>query len=91
MEIRESDMVFSFRDGVSAVKYDDEPFYRKRYNIAEGTKGVDIVADCDTAMYLIEIKNCEGTAENQDAWRRHFSGIKSMETLATEVALKCME
>ena len=88
MEIRESDMLFSFRDGVAAVKYDDEPFYRKRYNIAEGTKGVDIVADCDTVMYLIEIKNCEGTAENQDAWRRHYTGTKSMETLATDVALK---
>ena len=88
MEIRESDMLFSFRDGVAAVKYDDEPFYRKRYNKAEGTKGVDIVADCDAVMYLIEIKNCEGTAENQDAWRRRYSGTKNMETLASEVALK---
>lgn len=88
MEIRESDMLFSFRDGVTAVKYDDEPFYKKQYNVAEGTKGVDIVADCDTVMYFIEIKNCEGTAENQDTWRRHYSGTKNMDTLATEVALK---
>ena len=39
-------------------------------------------------MYFIEIKNCEGTAENQDAWRRHYSGTKNMNTLASEVALK---
>ena len=41
-----------------------------------------------TAMYFIEIKNCEGTAKNQDAWRRRYSGTKNMDTLATEVALK---
>ena len=88
MEIPESDMLFSFREGVMAVKYDDEPFYRNQYNAVEGAKGVDIIAACDTAMYLIEIKNCTGTAENQDTWRRHFSGSQNMNTLATEVALK---
>ena len=88
MEIRESELLFSFREGVKAVKYDDEVFYRKRYNVVAGTKGVDIIADCNTAMYLIEIKNCKGTAGNQDTWRRHYSCSKNMDTLATEVALK---
>ena len=39
-------------------------------------------------MYFIEVKNCEGTAENRDAWSRHYSGSRNMDTLAEEVALK---
>ena len=88
MEIRESDMLFSFHDGFNAIKFDDELFYRENYNAASGTKGIDIIADGSTALYFIEIKNCEGTAENQDAWRRRFIGTRNMDTLAEEIALK---
>lgn len=88
MEIQESDMLFSFREDVVAVKYDDGQFYRNLYNVADGTKGVDIIADCNTAMYFIEIKNCEGTAKSRDAWRKRYAGTKNMDTLATEVAQK---
>lgn len=88
MEINESDLHFTFRDGVTAIKYDDEPFYRKLYNAIDGSKGVDIIADGNNDIYIIEIKNCEGTAENQDSWRRHYSGTNNMETFAEEIAQK---
>jgi len=88
MEICESKLLFSFREDVMAVKFDDEPFYKDLYNVAEGTKGIDIIADGQRALFLIEIKNCEGTAENQDAWRRRYSGTRNMNTLAEEIALK---
>lgn len=88
MEIRESDMLFSFHDDVAVVKYDDMPFYRKSYNALEGSKGVDIIADSAFALYFVEVKNCEGSAENQDAWRRHYAGTRNMDALASEVASK---
>lgn len=88
MEIRESDMLFSFHDDVAAIKYDDTAFYRKSYNALEGSKGVDIIADSDFALYFVEVKNCEGSAERQDAWRRRYSGSRNMEDLASEVASK---
>ena len=88
MEICESGMVFSFREGILAVKYDDCPFYRKRYNAIDGGKGMDILASEQSAIYFIEVKNCEGTAENQDKWRRQYSGTRNMNTLASEIAGK---
>ena len=88
MEICESNMLFSFHDGVSAIKYDDQEFYRVSYNVMECSKGVDIIADSERALYFIEVKNCEGTAENQDKWRRHYAGTRNMDTLASEIALK---
>ena len=88
MEICESDMLFSFHDDVAAIKYDDTTFYRKSYNAVEGSKGVDIIADSAYALYFVEVKNCEGSAESQDAWRRRYSGSRNMDDLASEVASK---
>ena len=88
MEIRESDMLFSFHEDVAAIKYDDTTFYRERYNAIEGSKGVDIIADSAYALYFVEVKNCEGSAESQDAWRRRYSGSRNMDDLASEIASK---
>ena len=88
MEIYESGMIFSFQDGIEAVKYDDHPFYSQHYNHIDGGKGVDILAAGDSSVLFIEVKNCTGTAENQDKWRRQYSGTKNMDTLASEIAGK---
>lgn len=88
MEITESGIKFSFPEDFTAVKFDDTNFYRQRYLNVEGGKGVDVIADSDDALYIIEVKNCSDTAENQDAWRRHFSGTRNMDTFATEITQK---
>lgn len=88
MVIQENRLEFSFRDGTQAIKYDDTPFYRQRYERLPGAKGVDILAVSPTVFYIIEVKDCSDTAQNQDKWRRSFSQELGMNTLAEEIALK---
>ena len=57
VEICESDMLFRFQPGIRAVKYDDSPFYRGRYQRIPNGKGMDIVASADNAMYFMNTKN----------------------------------
>lgn len=85
MVIQENRLEFSFREGVQAVKYDDTDFYRKKYQILPGSKGVDILAVSPSAFWIIEVKDCSDTAQNQDKWRRSYEG---MESLSEEIALK---
>lgn len=88
MVIQENRLEFSFREGVQAVKYDDTDFYREKYQILSGSKGVDILAVSPSAFWIIEVKDCSDTAQNQDKWRRSFSETKGMESLSEEIALK---
>ena len=60
MEINESNLTFSFADGTTVIKFDNTDFYRKVFNKLPGSKGVDIIADSNDMLQLIEIKNCTG-------------------------------
>lgn len=88
MVIQERRLEFLFKDGTEAIKYDDTSFYRSYYEKLPGAKGVDILAVSPTFFYIIEVKDCSDTAENQDKWRRSFSKDLGMNTLAEEIALK---
>ena len=66
--ISESGLTFSFTNINEAVKFDDLDFYRNQYNALPGSKGVDIIADSDDWIQLIEIKNCKGH-EAENMWR----------------------
>lgn len=56
MKISEGNLVFSFDSEYTAIKFDDRPFYREYFNNMPGGKGVDIIADSDDIIHLIEIK-----------------------------------
>lgn len=67
--IEESGLKFQFDDEqYSAVKFDEMPFYRDRFNKLPGGKGVDIIANSKEILQLIEIKNCIGH-EVDNIWR----------------------
>lgn len=68
MKISEGNLVFSFDSEYTAIKFDDRPFYREYFNNMPGGKGVDIIADSDDIIHLIEIKNCLGH-EQENRWR----------------------
>lgn len=88
MEIIENRLRFVFPDNVHCRKYDDTDFYRQLYEKMSEAKGVDIVASSSDCCYIIEVKDCSDTAENQDKWRRAYSGERNMDSLAQEIALK---
>lgn len=66
--IEESGLRFEFGEDVQAVKFDDQPFYRRAFNKLPEAKGVDILADSKEIIQLIEIKNCSGH-ERENMWR----------------------
>lgn len=88
MDIQESRLNFIFPDEANVVKFDDTRFYRERYERFSGAKGVDILASTASTSYIIEVKDCSNTARNQDKWRRSYSSVQGMDTLADEIASK---
>ena len=75
MEINESNLTFSFADGTTVIKFDNTDFYRKVFNKLPGSKGVDIIADSNDMLQLIEIKNCTGH-ESENRWRISIDNSK---------------
>ena len=57
-QISESGLSFSFLDNVDVKKFDDTKFYRSYYNNLPNCKGVDIIANSDKILQIIEVKNC---------------------------------
>lgn len=74
-EIEESNLLFSFDDSYDVIKLDDKAFYRRYFNSMPGAKGVDIVADSDEIIHLVEIKNCLGH-EAENRWRISIDNSK---------------
>ena len=86
MTISEGDLSFHFGEECSAVKFDDDEFYRKTFSALPHSKGVDIVAMCVDSVSLIEVKDFRGhEAENR---RRILPNSKNSDTLDAEVSLK---
>lgn len=96
--IEESGLRFVFGEEVRAIKFDEDPFYRRVFNKLPGAKGVDILADSKEILQFIEIKNCLGH-ERENMWRTSVNNrriesaprdidIESRESLDIEVAKK---
>lgn len=75
MEISESNLTFSFGQEYTAIKFDDKPFYREYFNRMPYSKGVDIIANSDELIHLLEIKNCKGH-EAENRWRTSINNSK---------------
>lgn len=75
MEIRESNLTFSFDSEYTVIKFDEKPFYRESFNKMPYGKGVDIIADSDGTIHLLEIKNCLGH-EAENRWRTSINNGK---------------
>ena len=56
-DIRERSLVFSFSAACNALKYDDWPFYQKRFQRISKTKAVDILCVTNDAAWMIEVKD----------------------------------
>ena len=74
-EISESGLTFEFRDVNDAIKFDDTDIYRNEFNMLPDSKGVDIIADSNSFIQLIEIKNCKGH-ESENMWRMGIDNSK---------------
>ena len=70
LEIKESGLNFSFdpRTTKVAVRFDQTEFYRYDFNCFEKSKGVDIIAQKENSLQLIEVKNCSGE-ERKHVWQ----------------------
>ena len=68
MDIKEGNLIFSFSNEYTAIKFDDTGFYRNRFSKSPDSKGVDIIADSKDVIQIIEIKNCVGF-ERDNLWR----------------------
>ena len=68
MVVEESGMQFEFPDGGTTVKFDDDPFYRNKFNKFPVSKGVDFISDSKNTIAFIEVKNCTGH-EGDNRWR----------------------
>lgn len=75
MNIEESNLTFTFPEWMIVTKFDDTKFYRESYNKQPHGKGVDIIADSDVMLQLIEVKNCTGY-EAENAWRTSVNSSK---------------
>lgn len=75
MNIEESNLTFTFPERMIVSKFDDTKFYRESYNRQPNCKGVDIIADSDEMLQLIEVKNCTGH-EVENAWRTSANNSK---------------
>lgn len=68
MTIEESGLKFEFPAKSKVIKFDDTEFYRKHFNKAPYTKGVDFLLDDKRSLVFIEVKNCKGDESNNN-WR----------------------
>ncbi|HIU03278.1 MAG TPA: hypothetical protein IAB63_08510 [Candidatus Onthocola gallistercoris] len=73
--VDESTLRFIFDKCVNVVKFDETAFYRNRFNGFPGAKGVDIIAESDESIQLIEIKDCLGY-ETENIWRTSVDNSK---------------
>ena len=73
--IEESNLKFMFPEYMTVLKFDDTKFYQGTFSKMPGGKGVDIIADSDEILQLIEIKNCTGH-EIENNWRIHTNNRK---------------
>lgn len=64
-----------FSEHMTVLKFDDTRFYRETYGKQPGGKGVDIIADSDDMIQLIEVKNCSGH-EAENIWRTSVNNSK---------------
>ena len=98
MVLEESNMQFEFPDSLTAVKFDEESFYRNSFNKFPESKGVDFITDGNEFIAFIEVKNCRGH-EGDNRWRIapnnlkrdtvHVShDVKQRDSLDIEVAQK---
>lgn len=76
MEIRESNLTFVFPATTQAIKFDDTSFYCRQYQNQPEGKGIDIIANSDDYLQLIEIKNCTGH-ESENLWRTSTNNSKN--------------
>lgn len=95
MQIKEGSLLFDFKDGVKAIKFDEQVFYRKKFNVLEGARGVDILAYDSDCFMILEIKDFTShETENRKRIAPASSGStkqRSTETLDVELALKVRE
>lgn len=68
MVIEESRLRFEFPDNRTTIKFDEEKFYRNRFNKLPASKGVDFISDGKDMIAFIEVKNCSGH-EGENRWR----------------------
>ncbi len=73
--IDESSLRFTFNEKTDIIKFDDTDFYRKKFNGFPGSKGIDILAESEEAIQLIEVKNCTGH-ESENIWRTSINNSK---------------
>lgn len=90
MRIEEGELAFVFQDDTRVIKFDDCAFYRKYFNKLVGGKGVDILADGQNRIQLIEIKDCTGreTSEIIRQRIRPSKNEKAIESYDIAVAKK---
>lgn len=60
MKIREGNLEFDFIDEVVATKFDENNYYRKRFNNLHESKAVDFLAYKDKLMMFLEVKDFKG-------------------------------
>lgn len=60
MAIKEKNLYFEFADNIKDIKFDDNNYYRKRFNNIQESKAVDILAYGDKVFLFIEIKDFKG-------------------------------
>lgn len=75
MKALESRIEFTFPDAYHVVKFDDTAFYRREFAAMPSGKGVDFLADSDTCLLFVEVKNCIGN-EAKERWRTAVNGQK---------------
>ena len=73
--IDEGMLRFSFDGSTKALKFDESDFYRKRFNSFPGSKGIDILAESEEMVQLIEVKDCRGH-ESENVWRTSVNNSK---------------
>lgn len=66
----ESGIRFQFPDSAITIKFDDDAFFRTKFDKLKGAKGVDFLSVSDNALVLLEVKNCAGN-EAENNWRIH--------------------
>lgn len=76
MKALESRIEFTFPDAYHVVKFDDTAFYRREFAAMPSGKGVDFLADSDTCLLFVEVKNCIGN-EAKERWRTAVNGQKT--------------
>lgn len=68
MVIEESRIKFAFSNDNKVLKFDDTPYYRKKFNSLPDSKGVDFISISNECIAFIEVKNCTGD-EGNCRWR----------------------